>query len=53
MASAVIALAVWTEQKFEGEPEGWNRAMTWNDQGERDMFRRRPNLTKEEEYIAP
>ena len=52
MVSAVCALAVWAEQGFEGEPEGWNRAKTRNDQGGYDMFRRRPDLTKESEYIA-
>jgi hypothetical protein len=52
MPSAVNALAVWIGQAFEGEPEGWNRAMTRDENDEPIMFRRRPNLTKEEEYIA-
>lgn len=53
MPSAVSALAVWVGNGYAGEPEGWNRAMTWNAEGERDMFRRRPDLQKESEYIAP
>jgi hypothetical protein len=52
MESAVCALAIWEGANHEGEPEGWNRAKTRNDQGGYDMFRRRPDLTKESEYIA-
>ena len=53
MIDAVSALAIWEGDNYEGEPEGWNRALTWNDQGEKDMFRRRPDTTKESEYIEP
>jgi len=53
MASAVSALSVWNSDKYKGEPDGWNRAMTENEHGIKDMFRRRPDLTKESEHIAP
>ena len=53
MVSAVIALRVWEVFDYKDEPEGWNRAMTRDENNEPVMFRRRPDCKKESEYIAP
>ena len=52
MSSAVFALAVWEAAEYKEEPEGWNRAMTRDENGEPIMFRRRPDCKEESEYIA-
>jgi hypothetical protein len=52
MPSAVLALEVWRLFDYKDEPEGWNRAMTKDDEGNPIMFRRRPTCKKESEYIA-
>lgn len=47
MEAAVVALAEFMLNATMLEPEGWNRSSygAWT--------RRRPNLLREEEYVAP
>jgi hypothetical protein len=42
---AAHALANWAAKEFEGEPEGWHRAVD-------GTGRRRPHGNKDEEYIS-
>ena len=47
MQAAVVALEEFLTDKTMLEPEGWNRS------NHGAFHRRRPNLKKEEEYVAP
>lgn len=46
MQTAVAALKEFQDNPEQFEPEGWNRS------NHGAGFRRRPGLTKEEEYVA-
>lgn len=51
-AAALVALLVWASHNYNGEPDGWVRALTPECRLDDKGLRRRPDADSEQEYRA-